>query len=1028
MQELFAYFEELDEAVYISEVETNELIFMNRCLREMLKCTEETSYKGKKCYNVLQGKDSPCNFCNNKELKVGTFTEWTRENTILAQRFIIRDTILLYQGRKYRVEVASEISKLGVESSTNYFSWREAILNECLQLFFSIADPEEAIDKLLSYLGKTFQGHRAYIFEIYENNKTNNTYEWCAQGVKPQIDILQNLSLSDVDYWVEIFSKGKSVEIINLEDIREEHPVTYSILKPQKITSLVARGIWDGPRLKGFIGIDNPKTNTVRFLSKILKELGGYMLTQFKRRDSYHRFNKMSYRDLLTGAYNHNAIIEQNMNASKWNSLGVVYCDINGLKETNDTQGHEVGNQLIQDCYHILEQSLNTEWIYRVGGDEFVALYCDTDEDRIKKDIDVLRLNIMHSTCQISVGYAWSDQHPIDTESVMNRADAMMYEEKEHYYKQLALSLTEHSSKEKVTPYFLMKKNATDYEVKLQRFLSNTYFDVSFLLTSLSGYDGMNHFFFGDMQKKLFFISENIREKFGFESNIVSNFMEQWVQRIEDPELVKRFKADLKAVLEKKQSYHDMRYQITDVYGNRMWIHCVGKIKWSDDGKVPLFFAGNITQQDEEFVVDTLTNFPTENVLMKQLTRVQEANLSCQAIGFVFHNITRINSNHGRSYGDELIREITTRLGYQLGSQMTFYRLSGMRCVALTIPHSEEETKELISKIKEITNEIYRKKGISLQYTCSFAVMNYPQYDVSPQDFVENLELLIKEAHNYPTELYVDNSTGSIQKLQEQSTLECQLLKDIINGMENFRIVVQPIVSSQDECLEGGEVLLRWRYKNEEISPAVFIPIIENTHMIDQVGRWIFEQAAHTCTRILSWIPNFYLTVNISLQQLYDRSFIDFIYQTLQKYDLKGSNIVMELTENSLDTQIEQVDEFITFCKKEDIRIALDDFGSGYSSLRVLLHYPSSIIKLDQSLLLEMGDSYEKIGFIMSIVYACHHFGKVVCMEGVETEFHNELAKEAGCDLIQGFYYYKPMETSEIYQLIAEEYDQEQHE
>lgn len=1024
LQDLFAYFEELDEAVYISDVETNELVFINRHLREVLGLTEESSYKGKKCHKILQGEDAPCSFCNNKILHVGKFTEWAHENPVLDQRFVVRDTIILHHNRKYRVEVAIEMSKSGMERAAHYFTWRETILNECLQLFFTTADPEEAMDKLLNYLGKTFQGDRAYIFEIYEDDTTTNTYEWCAQGVRPQIEILRNLPLSDVDYWVEIFSQGRAVEITDIEEIRDEHPVTYSLLKPQKINSLVAGAIWDGPRLKGFLGIDNPKTETVSLLSKILKELGGYMLPQLKRRDLYHRFNKMSYRDLLTGAYNHNAIIEQNMNASSWKSLGVVYCDINGLKETNDTQGHDAGNRLIQECYHILEQSLNTEWIYRVGGDEFVALYCNTEEEKIKKDIDVLRLNIMQSTCQISVGYAWSDQQPIDTEKVMNRADAMMYEEKEHYYEQLAVTLEELSPKEKVTPYFLMDKNATDYEIKLQRFLSNTYFDVSFFLTSLSDYDGTNHFFFGDMQKNLFFISENIREKFGFENNIVPDFINQWASRIEDPDLLKRFRDDMAAVLQKKQSYHDMRYQITDVYGNRIWIRCIGKIKWNDDGTEPLFFAGNITQQDEEFVVDELTNFPTENVLMKQLTHIQECNLSCQAIGFMFHSITQINNNHGRSYGDNLIREITSRLFYQLGKQMAFYRLSGMHCVALTVPHSEEETKELISNIKDITDEIYQEKGIALQHTCSCAVMNYPQEGVSPQDFVENMESLIKEAHQSPMQLYIDNSNGSIQRIQKVSNLECQLMKDIINGMDHFRIVIQPIVSSQDGCPVGGETLLRWKFNNEEISPDVFIPIIENAHMIDRVGRWTFEQAVHSCVRILSYIPDFYLTVNVSLHQLHDLSLIDFIRQTLLKYELDGSHIVLELTESCLDDQLEQLEDFVNFCKEENIRIALDDFGSGYSSLRVLLHYPSSIIKLDRSLLLEMSDSYEKMGFIMSIVYACHQFGKKVCMEGVETEFQNELVKEAGCDLIQGFYYYKPMEVNEIFRILAEKYGQ----
>ena len=161
-----------------------------------------------------------------------------------------------------------------------------------------------------------------------------------------------------------------------------------------------------------------------------------------------------------------------------------------------------------------------------------------------------------------------------------------------------------------------------------------------------------------------------------------------------------------------------------------------------------------------------------------------------------------------------------------------------------------------------------------------------------------------------------------------------------------------------------------------------------------------------------------------SLQQLEDESFIVFIEQTLRKYELDGEHIVMELTESCMDDQPEKLEQFVKACENLNIRIALDDFGSGYSSLRVLLRYPSNIIKLDRSLLVEMSDSFEKNGFITSIVYACHQFGKKVCMEGVETDFQDEIVKESGCDLIQGFYYYRPMELEQLYRLLAEQYEE----
>ena len=237
--------------------------------------------------------------------------------------------------------------------------------------------------------------------------------------------------------------------------------------------------------------------------------------------------------------------------------------------------------------------------------------------------------------------------------------------------------------------------------------------------------------------------------------------------------------------------------------------------------------------------------------------------------------------------------------------------------------------------------------------------------------------------------------------------------------MKNFKIFVQPIVFAENGSIVGGEVLLRWSFNGKNISPSVFIPMIEKENLINIVGKWVFEQAVIVCMRVISYIPNFYITFNVSLQQLYDETFLDFMQKTLQKYNIDGSHLVAELTESCIDEQPEKLEMFIEGCKKLNIRIALDDFGSGYSSLRMLLQYPSNIIKLDKSLLMEMSSSDRKKSFISSIVYACHEFGKNVCMEGVETEFQNKLIKETKCDMIQGYYYYKPMEIRELYKIVS---------
>ena len=172
--------------------------------------------------------------------------------------------------------------------------------------------------------------------------------------------------------------------------------------------------------------------------------------------------------------------------------------------------------------------------------------------------------------------------------------------------------------------------------------------------------------------------------------------------------------------------------------------------------------------------------------------------------------------------------------------------------------------------------------------------------------------------------------------------------------------------------------------------------------------------------KIISFLPEFYLTVNVSLEQLSDDGLLTFIPQILKEYQLDGSYLVIEMTESCMDKQPSRLSHLMRVCKELGVRLALDDFGTGYSSLRVLLQYPTDIIKSDRSLLLEMTESEDKSNFIYSVVFACHQYGKKVCVEGVETAEQKVLVQNAHCDMIQGFFYYRPTELEDMYQLVQD--------
>lgn len=1017
MEYLMEFFEDLDEMVYISDMETNELVYMNRHLRNALGFENHAQYQGQMCYKVLQGYDQPCLFCTNRILEPNHFHSWTHINPVMNKRFLIKDSVFYYDDRKYRIEIAIDVDSEVVCQTPYYYARSESILNGCLQQAFSDANPEVALGRILSYVGRTFSCGRVYIFEI-DGDSVNNTYEWCDPSMVPQREILQNLPVSFLSWWIELFEKNELVMIGDLEEIRAEYPAAYAVLKPQKIERLAAGPICFDGKLVGFFGVHNPDPEMMTLIASLLKLIGYPVISLLRRRDLLQHLNTLSFHDPLTGAYNRNALFEHNASVGRYKSLGVVYCDITGLKQVNDSMGHDAGDLLIRHSYELIRNILGTPWVYRIGGDEFVAVFPDLEQKEFWSKVTDLHAAVHKSKqSHIAVGYAWCGEQPFNMEEMISQADKVMYQDKRDYY-----------AANRMLPGVERRREADRIPVSMDysdslfyNFLRTTYYDAELVFRSISQQNTTAYFCFGDMQKNIFYISDNMRDEFGFQSNIVPDLFRAWAQRISMVKYRDMYWKELDSMIKEKRTICDLRYQVQDINGKSMWVRCYGILKWNEDKTLPLFFSCRVSHQDNAFVVDPVTSFPREQVLLSRLDEVKGKKDSVLAIGFSFNSIAEINSIRGRTYSDHLVENIAVDLMEKLSNKMSFYRLEGMRCVAIVDTDCTESREELVEQIRAIVDKWYRFMGVSLQCTCSFAVMEYPQSNLMPIDFLEQLVSLIRIAKHDTKRLYVGYSESNIRRVKYMSNMALALSRDVLCGMDNFRIVIQPIVSTLNGRAVGGEVLLRWKFGGKDISPEVFVPMLEKGNMIHLVGRWVFEQAVCACMRLVSYDPDFYLSFNVSLYQLSDSHFLDFMEETLGKYQVEGRHLVAEMTESCMDEEPKKLLHFVTVCQKLGIRTALDDFGSGYSSLRMLLQYPTNVIKLDRSLLGEMVESADKMNFISSLVYACHRFGKMVCMEGVETAEENTLIRESGCDLIQGYYYHRPMEIDDVYGLLASE-------
>jgi putative sensory box sensor/GGDEF/EAL domain protein len=873
------------------------------------------------------------------------------------------------------------------------------------------------IDKMLGYLGELCKSERSYVFEIDFSNETmSNTYEWCAKGVATQKDMLQNESIQVVDFWLDLFKENKNVIIHDIEAIKVDNPSTYAILKPQNIKSLMVVPIRLGDEIAGFLGVDNPENMTEDEIIPLLKKISSLFSFIVKHKSLEKKVAFDKYHDLLTLAYNRDAFEEDFKEAEARRQLGIVTCDLIELENINDEYGYQEGDIVICRCHTVLKEIFSGYKIYRVTGKHFVILCPDIDSAYFDKLMKMLEGEINDKTLPMVFGSYWSNENPLIPAEIRAVAESVLYKNKAIYFSRPdSVSGRTRNRRMLGVDNFIDNFNDSRNSM-LYRFIENNYFSLDIFFKTLEL--GDNYAYFGDLQKNVWYLSDTLKEKWGFENNIVYNLPQEWKKFITHKEDLDFYEKDFDEFIKLRREVYDLIYRVVNKDGEEVWVHCAGYIKWDKDKEKPLFYSGQVSILNNAFDTCPITNFQKEKAAVRDISTLFYNGNTSYCLCFRLNGFGEINELRGRAIGDNLIKDIGAELFQSFDDEIKFYRLDGLRFMAIISERAKYELSEYSKRIKKVISDSYAEYNLPIRYPCSVGIFGELNPEMSAIEIMTDVMSVLDIAKHKPEEdIIYTEQTMSSHREQKQMLLE--ISKDVANDMNNFRVVMQPIVSADSHRLIGGELLLRWSYQGQNISPITFVPILEENNLMPTVGKWVFKQAAKLCKRINAYIPEFTLDFNVSYYQIKDETLLPYMKQLLDDYGMDGSRLVLELTETHYHDDPIKLTKFIESCKDMNMRMAIDDFGVGYSSLEMLLKYPANIVKLDRSLMKKMSDSSDSKLFISTLVSACHNFDKMVCVEGVETEKELHIVTEAGCDSVQGYYFYRPMEIPDVYKLFA---------
>ena len=426
---------EISELVYVSDPETYELLFVNQTGCQTLHLE---NYKHKKCYEILQGKTSPCEFCTNDRLCDDNFYTWEFTNPSIGRHFLLKDKIIQWCGKTARMEIAFDITEreLQKQELKNMLDVQTLITN-CVRMLYAVDDLDQTINAVLTQIGEFLVSDRAYVFEI-KDEFMNNTHEWTAPGVSPQLEKLQQLDLSLISDWLPFFEKNDCIIIDDVEQLQKTNPAAYATLHAQEITSLIAAPIFLDNKLAGYIGIDNYDSEKIKNSSYLLLSMSIFLSYAIRHRNHVDMLHRLSYHDLLTNALNRNAFMDvlSQFRPGQYASAGIIYIDINGMKEINDFYGHHQGDKILITTVAKVFNLFKPDELFRIGGDEFVIITYDLTETDFYEKFNLLRNIFCEKTnlpFSIATGSCWV-KSPSDLNSLLQQADSAMYADKKKFY------------------------------------------------------------------------------------------------------------------------------------------------------------------------------------------------------------------------------------------------------------------------------------------------------------------------------------------------------------------------------------------------------------------------------------------------------------------------------------------------------------------------------------------------------------------------------------------------------------------
>ena len=502
-------------------------------------------------------------------------------------------------------------------------------------------------------------------------------------------------------------------------------------------------------------------------------------------------------------------------------------------------------------------------------------------------------------------------------------------------------------------------------------------------------------------------------ELFGLPGEYVPNGAMDWGDYVH-PEDRKRYLDVMAPLAEGVLHSYDLTYRVRTKTGEYYHFRNVGSVLRNEQGK-PSLIGGILINQGLTESTDPITVLPNKYAFYGDLGDLMARDGKAVVLLLGVSKLSRINENHGYSYGNRVLQEIAWLIQETVGERGKVYRMDAATFAVVSETLAREELAAVYDSIRLKLQRGIRVEGNRHNLIANGGLISVGGTRTDPGTVYSCLGYAYRESKLHKHGELVDFN-GSVKYDVNESLEMVGVIRDcIVDGCRGFLLDYQPVVDTLTGRILGAEALVRWEGEPYgEVEPMEFLPILENDFVFEELGAWILRTALTDGRRFLEKAPDFQLGVNISASQVEDEYFIDSVTELLEETGFPPENLNLEITKGCRLLDFDRLHRVAEALHTLGIRVGVDDFGTGFESIGFLKRFAADYIKFDRELVRDIETDAADRETMLHLAECAAARGTTVIAKGVETAGMRDILKSCRIDSAQGNLYSKPMSFAGI--------------